>query len=84
MVEGHQGSLICGPCLTVAYTEVVAHETPSVDRVEHCTLCLEERNQPGWRSPAFEDAVLCLRCIKQSATVFEKDKEFNWSRPAAG
>ena len=81
MVEGHQGSLVCAHCLTIAYAEVVVQESPSVDSVEKCALCLETRKQPGWRSPVNEDAVICLRCIKQSATVFEKDKDYHWSRP---
>ena len=83
MVEGHQGSLVCSRCLTVAYTDVVINEAPSVDAVDKCVLCLETRAQPGWRSPLHEDAVICLRCIKQSATVVEKDKDLAWSRPTA-
>jgi len=82
MVEGHQGSLICAACLSVAFAEVVRQESPSVDRVANCTMCLEDRAQPGWRSPAFDDAVICLRCIKQSATALEKDPEIAWERPA--
>lgn len=82
MVEGHQGSLVCANCLTIAYTEVVTNQTPSVENVEKCVMCLEQRKQPGWRSPLHDDALICLRCIKQSATVFEKDPDSLWSRPA--
>lgn len=82
MVEGHRGSLICANCLRVAYTELVLTQSPSVYEVESCTMCLEQRRQPGWRSPLFEEAVVCLRCIKQSATVFEKDPDLHWTRPA--
>ncbi|HLO41980.1 MAG TPA: hypothetical protein VK176_13220 [Phycisphaerales bacterium] len=82
MVEGHRGSLICGPCLTVAYAEVVLHQMstqPPEGAV--CTLCLEPRKDPHWRSPVRPDAHACLRCIKQSARVFEKDPESGWKRP---
>ena len=84
MVEGHQGSLICGSCLTIAYTQLGLNESPDLDAVPNCTMCLEERSQPGWQSPIDENTVVCLRCIKQSATVFEKDPDNSWRRPGAG
>ena len=80
MVEGHQGSLVCASCLTVAYTELVVNGEAST--IKHkCTMCLEERDQPEWRSPMFEDSLICLRCIKQAATTLEKDPECGWKRP---
>jgi len=91
MVEGHKGSLICAKCLSVAYRALAldgaASIIPGPDR-DHpwggktCTLCLEERNQPGWASPMHEDTIACLRCVKQSATTLEKDAESGWKRPA--
>lgn len=81
MVEGHQGSLICGPCLTVAYAELALNESPSIATGATCTMCLEERKQPAWRSPMFDEAIICLRCVKQSATTLEKDEESGWRRP---
>ncbi len=80
MVEGHQGSLICAPCLTVAYVSLVVHEEGMVHSGAKCSMCLEERKQPQWESPV-RDARVCLRCLKQSATVLEKDKDYAWKRP---
>jgi hypothetical protein len=82
MVEGHHGSLICASCLTVAYTEIIINESPSVPSVASCSLCLEERDQPGWQSPMTDAAVICLRCVKQSATVLEKDEDQDWNKPS--
>ncbi len=80
MVEGHHGSCICGPCLTVAYTELVVAQGGDAPAGYKCTLCLEHRDDPGWASPARE-AWACRRCVKQSAGVMGKDKESGWSRP---
>lgn len=90
MVEGHKGSLICASCLSVAYRSVALDGMPSLLPApgEHpwgglvCTLCLEERSQPAWRSPMHEEAIVCLRCVKQSATTLEKDPDYGWERPA--
>jgi hypothetical protein len=84
MVEGHQGSLVCGKCLALAYADLVlaggGHEHSGLK----CTMCLEERAGEQWASPAYPDARICRRCIKQSATVLEKDEESGWKRPGAG
>lgn len=83
MVEGHQGSLICLNCLAIAYAEVVGAGVASpVPPGELCAMCLEERKQAHWSSPVNAGKHVCLRCIKQSATVLEKDKELGWKRPA--
>jgi len=82
MVEGHRGSLICDKCLAVAYADVVhagANHGPGLK----CTMCLEERKDAQWRSPVRDEAVICLRCIKQSATQLEKEAESGWTRPQA-
>jgi hypothetical protein len=91
MVEGHQGSCICGKCLTVAYVEVVMNRhAPEIGEFM-CALCLESTpdraalnrgDEPGWRSPAHADAAICKRCIKQTAGVLTKDEESGWTRPA--
>lgn len=82
MVEGHKGSLICGPCLTVAYTEVVLLDAAPGD--EHaCTMCLEAKTVPGWNSPAIESAWICLHCIKQSAGKLHNDPDWDWRKPQA-
>lgn len=82
LVEGHQGSLICGSCLTVAYTETVHMEMNGAPAGYKCTMCLEERDQRAWQSPVREEGVVCLRCIKQSATRLDKDPDWDWNKPA--
>jgi len=84
MVEGHRGAIICGRCLTVAYTEVVLHGLDSAHEPgAACSLCLEQRDEAMWTSPAREHAHACRRCIKQAAGVLTKDKESGWTRPLA-
>lgn len=80
MVEGHQGSLICGTCLTIAYRTLVL-EPGSSELGMKCLLCLEERDQPAWRSPVNEEACACLRCVKQAAGALVKDKDAGWQKP---
>lgn len=82
MVEGHEGSLVCASCLSVAYLEVVVQEMPNAPAGVKCTMCLEHRKDPCWQSPAHDGAVICLRCIKQAATGLEKDPEYGWRRPS--
>ena len=81
-VEGHQGSLICSSCLSAAYAAVALAGTGAELAGTKCTMCLEQRKDPMWRSPLSDDAVICRRCIKQSATTLEKDEELGWKRPA--
>ena len=81
MVEGHQGSLICANCLTIAYTRLVLHHDADTERVDRCALCLEERDQPGYTSPLDPAIVACLRCVRQSATTLDKDPDSRWSKP---
>lgn len=81
LVEGHQGSLICGNCLTVAYTEVVLGKggetlAPGVT----CTMCLEQRDDPMWSSPVRE-AHACRRCLRQGGTRLHKDPDWVWEKP---
>ncbi len=77
-VEGHRGSLICGRCLSEAYAEVVlsAQNLPPAE----CTLCLERRNEPAWRGSRV-DAAACRRCVKQSAGVLHKSRDWEWVKP---
>jgi len=82
MVEGHQGSLICGSCLTVAYAEVVRGGIGSAPDGYTCTMCLEERKDPGWQSPIRAEASACARCLKQAGVKLEKDPDWDWARPA--
>src|SRR5262249_62346842 len=81
MIEGHQGSLMCLSCLTVAYADVALAGGGHENTGKKCTMCLEERQQPQWQSPAQAEARVCLRCIKQAATALEKDPEVGGRRP---
>jgi hypothetical protein len=83
MVEGHQGSLICGKCLTAAFTEVVHMGGGGEHAGSACALCLEVRKDPQWASPLRENARACRRCIKQSAAVLANDEDSAWKRPEA-
>lgn len=86
MVEGHRGSVICGACLTAAYAGLVRGRAPGGALAPPgsavCTMCLETRDEPGWRSPTYEEALICARCAKQAGAILEKDKESGWTRPA--
>ena len=83
MVEGHKGSLICGACLRVAYTEVVlgGGGVGPRDGVG-CTLCLQTNDTLHWQSPIDDCAVVCRSCIESSARTFEKDPGTRWQTPA--
>ncbi len=83
MVEGHRGSLICANCLSIGYTEIVHLKLGSpVEREDTCLLCLEHgRDDPHWRSPMFDQAIACRRCLKQSAGVLHKDPDYTWQKP---
>ncbi|MCE2925504.1 MAG: hypothetical protein LW822_08640 [Phycisphaeraceae bacterium] len=83
MVEGHKGALICGQCLTPAYTSLIHLGQGSEHAGAHCTMCLEDRAEAQWASPAYPDAHICVRCVKQGAGVLSKDPDFNWSKPLA-
>ncbi|MEZ6241922.1 MAG: ClpX C4-type zinc finger protein [Phycisphaerales bacterium] len=85
MVEGHRGSCVCGDCLTIAYMEVVIHKASDPPKEgENCIMCLEVRDEAHWRSPAFEEALICKRCIKQAAGVLHKDRDIGWTKPVGG
>lgn len=81
MIEGHQGSLICLKCLSIAYADVVQAGGGFQNQGLKCTMCIEDREQPQWESPVNEGVRICLRCMKQAATALEKDPETGWKRP---
>lgn len=89
MVEGHQGSIVCGNCLRLAYTSVVLDEEPTPEyhgedpHGPKCALCLEYRSErePMWVSPMFEDTWLCRRCARLASQAIEKDPGHAWRRP---
>ncbi len=78
-VEGHNGSLICGDCLTRAWLSIAADEF-SDPSTTPCTMCLEVREGAWWRGDHGE-AHICRRCTRQSAGVLHKSKDWDWVRP---
>lgn len=83
MIEGHHGSCICGNCLSMAYRSVHLNgcNDVAVGEVVKCTMCLEERTDACFRSPAYPDALICLRCIKMGAKALSRDPDSNWKSP---
>ncbi|MDP7008506.1 MAG: hypothetical protein QGI78_02940 [Phycisphaerales bacterium] len=79
-VEGHRGSVVCGDCLSKAYRRVVLVGNTELQNTT-CTMCIERRDQSLWKGSFGEGANICLRCIKQSATVLEKSEHWDWERP---
>ena len=76
-VEGHHGSIICGVCLSKAWVVVQCErdgEAPAT-----CTMCLEDRDEPGWRGDT--SAHICKRCIKQAAGAMHKSNDWDWTKP---
>lgn len=82
MVEGHQGSLVCAACLTIAYTEVWLLGGGAEHAAAQCAMCLETRDEAKWASPIHPESLVCKRCIKQSAVMLERDEDYHWKRPA--
>lgn len=89
-IEGHQGSCICGRCLTIAYREIMLHRDHSITTGYKCRMCLEgdddraaqdRADEPGWQSPVETDAHLCRRCIKLASGALHKDKDYDWRKP---
>jgi hypothetical protein len=85
MVEGHQGSVICGDCLTAAYRGLVGNGGESERKAAEtsgvrCTMCLERRDEPMWRNSTHE-ASICLRCAKRSSGLLHKDPDWDWRKP---
>ena len=82
MVEGHRGSLISGEGLAAAFRFVVLdRQTAREPGSYSCTMCLESRDAPCWESPDRPEAVVCRRCIRQSATKLDKDPDWDWTKP---
>ena len=90
MIEGHQGSCVCAECLTQALRVVVNDKADTAPDDYTCRMCLEKEDdraalnrggEPGWRSPAFPDAIICRRCIKLAAGTLAKDPDHEWERP---
>lgn len=95
MVEGHRGSCICGPCLTVAWQAVIdgglddAPPQPPEDSIDTppawiCALCLEPRRDPAFQSPLRDEAFVCRRCIRLAGRALHDDPGIDWSKPSTG
>jgi len=81
MVEGHQGSLICGNCLSTAYAQTVLAGDRTAAPGAQCVLCLEQRDDIAWASPVRDEACACVRCLKQAAGRLHKDPDWDWRKP---
>lgn len=82
MVEGHQGALICGGCLKVAYVELLLGKSGfQMVGETKCRLCLEERKSLSWQSPKDDAALACERCVRQACTALAQDPESGWAKP---
>jgi len=82
LVEGHEGSVICGKCVSVAYLEIVlaAGGEKPIEGLK-CRMCLEEREDPSWESPLDGTVRICRRCIEMAAGAMESDPDTGWTRP---
>ncbi len=83
MIEGHQGACICGNCLRQAFCSVklAGCDDAIAGQPSKCTMCLEDRSDACFRSPAFEAAVICQRCITMAAKALSRDPDSNWTPP---
>ena len=79
-VEGHQGSVICGQCLTKAYQDIVINQL-TVTTEDTCKMCLEHRDETVWLGGIEPVAPICLRCVKQSSAILHKSKHWDWTKP---
>ena len=95
LVEGHQGSCICGKCLTTAWRAVIdagindaPAQTPEEDITSGptwlCALCLEPRRDPAFQSPVREEAFVCRRCIRLAGRALDGDPDHDWTKPSSG
>lgn len=81
LVEGHQGSCICGKCLSVAWRAVISNKMDDAPDSWTCTMCLEERKDPAFRSPIRSEAIICRRCIRLAGRALDTDPDYDWSKP---
>lgn len=81
VIEGHQGSIICGHCLKLAYRLIFLDKSGNAPPNSKCTMCLENRSELAWQSPAYPESIICKRCANQAAAVLSKDKDYNWQKP---
>ena len=79
-IEGHQGSIVCGICLTKAYKELVLSKR-ELETEAKCRMFLENREDPVGLGAIEPIAPICKRCVKQSAGALTKSKHWDWSKP---
>ena len=80
-IEGHQGSVICGNCLSIAFNYAINHK----DRIitdQQCRMCLEHRDDNGWEGKIDPVAIICVRCIRQASGALHKSKHWDWTKPS--
>ena len=82
-VEGHQGSIVCGDCLSKAYVAIILHGESSKTGYK-CRMCLEHREESVWLGEIKPIAPICKRCIKQAAGALTKSKAWSWIKPIEG
>ncbi|MAD19479.1 MAG: hypothetical protein CMJ52_04565 [Planctomycetaceae bacterium] len=62
-------------------------QTPEDDVVSGpawvCTMCLEPRRDPAFRSPVREEALVCRRCIRLAGRALARDPDHDWTRPSS-
>ena len=54
---------------------------PADDEDEEEEEAEDPPDEPGWRSPLYEEAVICRRCIELAARSLEKDRDSGWEKP---
>ncbi len=81
MVEGHRGSLICGECLTMAFSAVNGAGAQVMGDQGSCALCLQYKSTAAYESPTVPGCWACQECITRSAVLMERDNEVGWTRP---
>lgn len=81
LVEGHQGSCVCGKCLSVAWKALIGGKLNDAPEGGSCTMCLEERSDPLFRSPIRPAALICRRCVRLAGRALDKDPDHAWTKP---
>ena len=79
-IEGHQGSIVCGSCLTLAFIALVLNKE-EIKTKEKCRMCLEHREDPVWLGKIEPIAPICKRCVKQAGGALTKSKLWDWVKP---